>query len=224
MIKKMVLLILLMMISACQFNFVQVNNIQSKVDFNGNVLDDYSDFVQGARKDAMNHPTYNGDYVTTNNGYPDADVGVCTDVIWRAFKEAGYSLRSMLNNDIKQHYDRYQHVVKTIDSFIDFRRVKSLRPFFEEYSILLETQLNNPEQWQPGDIVIFGPNDKHIGILSNNRNKEGYPLVFHNSGQRNREEDYLKRQAGKITGHYRFDASIINEDVLRKWVEGEDGK
>lgn len=31
-------------------------NIKSKVDFNNNGIDDYSDFVIGARKDAKNHP------------------------------------------------------------------------------------------------------------------------------------------------------------------------
>lgn len=56
------------MLSACQINYVQVNNIASSMDFNDNGLDDYSDFVLGARKDANNHPSYNGDYVSKNNG------------------------------------------------------------------------------------------------------------------------------------------------------------
>ncbi len=130
----------------------------------------------------------------------------------------------MLHEDIKENQDRYLHVIRKVDSYIDFRRVKSLRLFFEEYSIFLETELINTEQWQPGEIVIFGPNDQHIGMLSDRRNKEGFPLVFHNAGQRNREEDYLKRQSDKITGHFRFDVSKIKTSVLRKWVEGEDGQ
>ncbi len=68
MIKKSGLLVILLMLSACQINYVQVNNIASSMDFNDNGLDDYSDFVLGARKDANNHPSYNGDYVSKTMG------------------------------------------------------------------------------------------------------------------------------------------------------------
>ena len=63
---------------------------KSSVDFNKNDIDDYADFLLGARKDAENFPKYDGSYV--QGGYPDEDTGVCTDVIWRAFREAGYEI------------------------------------------------------------------------------------------------------------------------------------
>lgn len=72
------------------------------------------------------------------------------------------------------------------------------------------------EAWQPGDIVIWG-NDKHIGIVSERRNAKGQAYVIHNSGQPFREEDALTH--GTITGHYRFDASLIDADVLVAWHE-----
>ena len=34
---------------------------------------------------------------------PDTE-GVCTDVIWRAFKNAGYSLKDMVDEDIKNNF------------------------------------------------------------------------------------------------------------------------
>ena len=54
----------------------------------------------GARKDAEIHPRYNGAYY--DGGYPPDDIGVCTDVIWRAFKNAGYNLKDMVDNDISK--------------------------------------------------------------------------------------------------------------------------
>ena len=63
----------------------------------------------------------------------------------------------------------------------------------------------------PGDIVIFG-NNNHIGIVSDYRNKHGITYILHNGGQPIREEDYLKR--GKVTRHYRFDASKIDSSVI----------
>lgn len=199
-------------------------NIKSEKDFNDNGTDDYTDFVNGARKDSKNCPRYNPDYVSVNKGYPDPQNGVCTDVVWRAFKEAGYSLRSMLNDDISRRRSAYTNIEGRPDPYIDFRRVKTLRPFFEEYAQNLETEMTDPNEWQPGDILIFAPNDFHIGILSDKRNDQGYPLVMHNMGQANREEDYLSRMSGRITGHFRFNASLISDEVLRAWEEGEDGQ
>ena len=59
----------------------------SSYDFNGNGLSDAMDLVLGARADAENHPTYDGRY--WQGGYPPDDIGVCTDVVWRAFRAAG---------------------------------------------------------------------------------------------------------------------------------------
>ena len=68
----------------------------------------------------------------------------------------------------------------------------------------------------PGDIVIFG-NNKHIGIVSNYRNSNGVAYIIHNGGQPVREENYLVR--AKVTKHYRFDASKIDDEILVKWEE-----
>ncbi len=193
-------------------------NIKSNFDYNQNGVDDYTDFVKGAKKDAENHPKYVPDYVSINNGYPDKYSGVCTDVIWRAFREGGYSLRSMLMKDIRKSPQDYPMVEKPDDN-IDFRRVKTLRPFFEKYTTVLTNELKDPKDFQPGDILIFGPNDFHIGMCSDNRNEEGFPFIYHNMGQLKREDNYLKR--AEIAGHYRFEKDKIPEDVLVPWDDGE---
>ena len=116
---------------------------------------------------------------------------------------------------------KYVNIEKEIN--IDFRRVVNLR-VFEEYALSLTLDTDKIKEWQPGDIVIFG-NDKHIGIVSDKRNSQGQPYIIHNGGQPKREEDYFKRgevtEQGRVTGHYRFDASKISDDVLVKWQEAE---
>lgn len=194
-------------------------SIKSSVDFNQNGVDDYTDFLNGAIKDAHNHPRYDGSYVS--GGYPKDDVGVCTDVIWRAFKEAGYSLKSMVDTDIKNYPEDYPHI-ETPDSNIDFRRVKNLHIFFEKYAVHLTTDIKDTENFAAGDIVIF-KDDYHIGIISNRRNKKKIPYVIHNMGQKNREEDFMTVVdiGGRRTpiAHYRFDASLVDEKVLKRWEE-----
>lgn len=187
--------------------------IYSSVDYNNNGIDDYTDIMLGARIDAENHPTYNGAYY--EGAYPPDDIGVCTDVIWRAFKNAGYNLREMVDKDIREREEAYPNIVHR-DNNIDFRRVINLHMFFNEYASNLTLDIDVIKEWQPGDIVIFG-NDKHIGIVSDKRNSKGQAYIIHNSGQPRREEDFLKR--GEVIGHYRFDASNISKDVLINWSE-----
>lgn len=190
--------------------------VHSEVDANNNKIDDYTDILDGARMDAINHPKYDGRYWDT--GYPPDDIGVCTDVIWRAFKNAGYNLRKMVDQDIKKYNDQDYHL-KYPDSNIDFRRVGNLYIFFTKYAEVLTNDMNKIEEWQPGDIVTFG-RFNHIGIISDKRNRKGIPYVIHNSGQKNREEDILKWRdsVDGITGHFRWNAKN-KEDVVVYWED-----
>ena len=187
-----------------------IETIKSNIDYNDNGIDDYTDILDGAKKDAENKPKYKSEYYA--GGYPPDNIGVCTDVIWRAFKNAGYSLKDMVNNDIKNNQGDYN--IYIIDGNIDFRRVSNLRIFFDKYAITLTNDIYNIGEWMPGDIVIFG-NNKHIGIVSNYRNSDGVAYILHNGGQPVREENYLVR--AKVTKLYRFDASKIDKNLLIKW-------
>ena len=191
-------------------NNFNIKTKYSKVDYNDNMIDDYSDFVLGAQEDAKNKPLYVSNYY--DGGYPPNDEGVCTDVIWRAFKNAGYSLKDMVDNDIALYPEEYKDAEP--DPNIDFRRVRNLEVFFKKYAESLTLNPESIESWQPGDIVIFG-DAKHIGIISDKRNKNGIPYVIHNNGPYTKEEDYLTKS--RITGHYRFNASKIDTTVLIPW-------
>ena len=176
--------------------------LKSKNDEDGDGIDDYTDILEGAKLEAERKPRYKSEYYV--GGYPPDDEGVCTDVIWRALKNAGYSLKEMVDEDIKKNVEKYPRVEGKPDPNIDFRRVPNLKVYFERNQISLTTDLNKIEEWQPGDIVAFGKS--HIGIISDKRNKKGIPFLLHNGGQPLREENILETYNNyeKISGHYRM--------------------
>lgn len=176
--------------------------IKSQNDYNNNSVDDYTDILLGAKEEARRKPKYKNAYYA--GGYPPEDEGVCTDVIWRAFKNAGYNLKDMVDEDIKNNVEKYPRVEGRPDTNIDFRRVGNLKTFFERNAISLTLDLSKIEEWQPGDIVTFGTS--HIGIISDKRNSKGIPYLIHNGGQPQREEDILEVYSNfeKISGHFRF--------------------
>lgn len=187
----------------------RIEVLKSKIDKDGDGIDDYTDILLGARAEAERKPEYKSVYYA--GGYPPETEGVCTDVIWRALRDAGYTLKDMVDEDISQNVEKYQRVNGKPDPNIDFRRVPNLKVYFERNYIILTTDLNQIAEWQPGDIVVFG--SKHIGIISDKRNKKGVPYLIHNGGQYNREEDILElyNQYEPISGHYR-----LKEDYAEK--------
>lgn len=179
-----------------------ITTLKSKIDFDGDGIDDYTDIMLGARKDAENRPTYKSAYYS--GGYPPDNEGVCTDVVWRSFKNAGYNLKDLIDEDIKNNTDAYPRVEGKPDPNIDFRRVPNLISFFARNATSLSTDLSQIADWQPGDVVTFEKN--HVGIISDKRNKNGVPYLIHNGGQKNREEDILEIYSlySEISGHFRW--------------------
>ena len=128
-----------------------------------------------------------------------------------------------LNDDIKINPDKNIDVynVKTIKDVRNtigevFPKLKTAGLNKEndvDMIVNITNDINEIDEWMPGDIVIFN-NNKHIGIVSNYRNKDGVTYILHNGGQPVREEDYLKR--GIVVAHYRFDAEKIPDNVLYK--------
>jgi len=175
--------------------------IKSENDLDSDGIDDYSDILQGAKLEAENKPAYRSGYY--DGGYPPNNEGVCTDVIWRALKNAGYNLKEMVDKDIKESLSLYTSIDKP-DPNIDFRRVRNLKVFFDKNYTKLTNNPYDIDEWMPGDIVIFGTS--HIAIISDRRNEEGIPYIIHNASQPNRDEDaimYWHKTRG-ITGHYRL--------------------
>ena len=176
-----------------------IETIKSLNDYDNDGIDDYTDIMLGARQDVENMPTYRSAYYA--GGYPPENEGVCTDLVWRAFRNAGYSLKDLVDEDIKNNLEAYAQI-STPDPNIDFRRVYNLKVFFERNAQNLTTDINQIAEWQPGDIVTF--NESHIGIISDKRNSKGIPYLIHNTAQPVREEDVMERYANQISGHFRW--------------------
>ena len=174
----------------------KIKTLVSDCDYDGDGIDDYRDIMEGARKHIKTKPKYDGSY--HEGGYPPEGVGVCTDVIWKGFKNAGYSFKDLVDTDISENLEAYT-TIDTPDPNIDFRRVKNLKIFFARNAESLTLDPNEIEQWQPGDIVIYS---KHIAIVSDKRNSKGQAYIIHHGGQPILEEDALTRQ--NIVGHYRW--------------------
>ena len=170
----------------------------SSIDKDNDGIDDETDILNNARDYIATKPKYKSKYYST--GYPDDNYGVCTDVVAYSLKNAGYDLMELVNNDINDNKDNYN--IKTIDKNIDFRRVVNLKVYFDNHAISLTTDISKIGEWQGGDIVIF---KKHIGIVSDKRNKNGIPFIIHHANpfQRSYEEDILENRTD-IIGHYRI--------------------
>jgi uncharacterized protein YijF (DUF1287 family) len=178
-------------------------------DQNHNGIQDSIDLVNGARQEVTRRTWYDTSYY--QGGYPPEGRGDDADVIWRAFRAAGYNLKDMVDADIRTDPAAYSAFVKKPDPNIDFRKVGVLDVFFQRHATLLTKDVkpgdaSNLVQWQPGDIVVFGlPADPdHIAIISNRRRKDGVPLVIHNVWPWATEGDYLLRWRSKIFQHFRY--------------------
>lgn len=169
----------------------------SNIDMDNDMVDDQSDILMNVRKYIATNPKYKSKYYA--GGYSDDEYGVCTDVVANGLLGAGYDLKELVNNHIINNRDMYD--IDKIDKNIDFRRVRNLYVYFNNTAISLTTDVNKIEEWQGGDIVIF---EKHIGIVSDKRNRNGIPFLIHHANpyQIYYEEDVLEDR-DDIIGHYR---------------------
>lgn len=179
-----------------------IETIRSQNDADGDGIDDFTDILLGAKAEINRDPTYRSAYY--EGGYPPDDEGVCTDVIWRSLRDAGYDLKALIDEDIRNHTEYYPRTGGQPDPNIDFRRVPNIQVYLSRHAKSLTLDLTEIEEWQPGDIVVFS--DSHIGILSDIRNYKGLPFLLHNGDLPVQEEDALEREhfLKGISGHYRF--------------------
>jgi len=186
---------------------VNVPEEYSRADKNKNGIADPLDIVSEARKEVERETPYKSAYYV--GGYPPDSEGVCTDVIWRAFKGMGVDLKELVDKDIKENAKPYYRVNNKPDPNIDFRRVPNLDVFLQRYTESLTTELKpgdieNLKQWQPGDIVVILEPFEHIGIISDKRTKDGVPYLIHNSRPHASEKAHFNLWVCKIKGHYRW--------------------
>ena len=192
--------------------------------------------VEGAYNEVANNTAYNTDMLDTyvpptyrdgkNVGksvYPNGDVnpkeGVCADLVVRALRNAGLDLQQSVHMDVVSNKKRYG--VHTPDKYIDQRRVWILNTYFKRNWQTLTTELDNPKDWRPGDVIVWdigSKNHLHIGIAGKEKRPDGFPHVIHNMryipltfAGKTIEQDVLEGpklfgntlQEWKIIGHYR---------------------
>lgn len=163
--------------------------------------------VESAKKQAVDAATYDPSYVklTYPGGDVPADRGVCTDVVIRALRAAGYDLQRLIREDMKKSFERYPRRGKRPDPSIDHRRVPNQAAYFAAYGRTLTKSLDPQRlaEWKPGDIVWwkFANGIDHIGVVVGGKGESGLPLCVHNLGPC-RLEDVLGRW--EIIAHYRY--------------------
>ena len=192
------------------FRHLAIEQRYSPHDEDADGIDDTQDVLDGARAEVERHPIYRSAYY--GGGYPPEDEGVCTDVVWRAFRQAGYDLKTLIDDDIRDHTAEYPRVQGKPDPNIDFRRVPNILEYLRRYGTSLTTEIKpwdaeNLKEWQGGDIVIFDKPHEHIAIVSDKRRNDGVPLIIHNSAPYPEEQDallYWNEKISPIVGHFRW--------------------
>jgi uncharacterized protein YijF (DUF1287 family) len=143
----------------------------------------------------------------------DSSQGVCTDVVIRSLRGLNIDLQALLYEDILLYPGRYRNIARANPN-IDHRRTRNLKKYFDHNALVLTTEppLKSPTQWKPGDIVLMdtgisnGTIYDHIGIVSDNKDIDGSPLVINlwTVGWKLNEMQLLNGDYPKIVGHYRL--------------------
>jgi len=168
------------------------------------------EFVEAAIDRTRHAVEYDGAYFAIE--YPGGDVpaniGVCTDVLIRAYRGIGIDLQKELHEDIAANFNAYPSNriwgLSKPDTNIDHRRVPNLQVFFkrkgQEFPVTRDAS-----DYKAAEIVtwMLPGNLPHIGIVTGQMSDDsGRPLIVHNIGSGPRLEDVLFDF--EITGHYRF--------------------
>jgi len=168
-----------------------------------------SQLVDAAMSRLAHDVTYDGRYLAIDypGGDVPADIGVCTDVVIRAYRAVGIDLQRLVHEDMKGNFDSYPQLWghDRPDSNIDHRRVPNLQLFFARKGTVLPRS-RDADDYSPGDLVtwMLQGNLPHIGIVVKARSSGGErPLIVHNIGAGPELSDTLIRFP--ITGHYRYD-------------------
>ena len=151
--------------------------------------------------------TYDGSYrqISYPNGDVPDNIGVCTDVIIRAFRIEGIDLQVLVHESVKNNHKYYYYNHRSgyglpADANIDHRRVRILRKFFDKH--YPESKLTPHDGYLPGDIIIWG--NWHIGILIDEKvpGMDRYYGV-HNIGAGPEKDDFFYSE-GRPLDHYRL--------------------
>lgn len=140
--------------------------------------------------------------------YPNGDVppgiGVCTDLIIRAYRAMGIDLQLVVHEDMAAHFGLYPRIwgLEETDTNIDHRRVPNLMTFFKRHGVE-KPITSDPSDYAAGDIVCWnlGGTVTHMGIVADSVSPDGLrPMMVHNIGRGQVLEDCLFDF--RIIGHY----------------------
>ena len=165
--------------------------IKSDIDYDSDGIDDYTDILNGAKEFISTKPKYKSKYY--DGGYPTDEYRVCTDIIWYALKNAGYDIKTLIDEDIKNNKEEYDEDVG--DANIDFRRVRNIKVYLDRNAL----KLPNDSDFNPGDIVVY---KNHIAIVSDKVNSKNENYILHQHMYQAYEYDGLFKN--EILGHYRW--------------------
>ncbi len=167
------------------------------------------ELVAAAKERTKHVVIYNGSYqkISYPNGDVPNNIGVCTDVVIRSYRALEIDLQRLVHEDMQNHFGKYPKIwgLKKPDTNIDHRRVPNLETFFKRHGTTLDIT-NNPQDYQPGDLVTWrlDNNLPHIGIVSDVKSKSNsnrYQII-HNIGWGPNQDDMLFDY--KIVGHFRY--------------------
>ena len=166
------------------------------------------ELVRAALEQTRHHVRYDGSYrrIPYPAGDVPSEVGVCADVIVRAYRALGIDLQVRVHEDMARAFAAYPHLwgLSAPDANIDHRRVPNLQTFLRRAGAERPAG-GDPAAYAAGDLVtwMLPGNLPHIGIVTDRRSSDGRrPLVVHNIGRGPELADVLF--AFPITGHYRF--------------------
>ena len=166
-----------------------------------------NELAAAALEQTRHRVTYDGSYrrIPYTGGDVPETIGVCTDVVIRAYRRLGVDLQVRVHEDMKRAFRAYPQLWRMSgpDPNIDHRRVPNLQTFFRRAGAALQVS-REPGAYRVGDLVtwMLPGNLPHIGIVIGDRSAAGTPMVVHNIGRGPEVEDILFRYP--ITGHYRY--------------------
>lgn len=150
--------------------------------------------------------TYDGRYISMSypNGDVPANIGVCTDVVIRAYRAIDIDLQKLIHEDMlvaRVIYNK-KYYTKKIDKNIDHRRTQNMQTFLKRKGTSVVIT-KNATDYQPGDLVFWDIANGHVGIVIDKKvpNTNRYYMV-HNIGGGPEIEDFLFN--AKIVDHFRW--------------------
>lgn len=127
--------------------------------------------VAAAISQTASRVEYDGSYrrIPYPGGDVPASVGVCTDVVVRAYRSVGIDLQVKVHEDMLEAFRAYPQSwgMAGPDSNIDHRRVPTLQTFFLRHGARRQA-VRDPDAYVAGDLVtwMLPGNLPHIGIVT----------------------------------------------------------